>query len=105
MICSIVEERRPFIAIYMLASRRHGTTYLGVTSDLIERVRKHKAGVFDGFTKRYAVTRLVWFERFDLMTDAIRREKSMKKWKRDWKIALIECENPAWDDLFVRLLA
>jgi putative endonuclease len=59
--------------------------------------------VFDGFTKRYGVTRLVWFERFDLMTEAIRREKSMKKWKRDWKIALIERENPAWDDLFPRL--
>jgi putative endonuclease len=95
----------PFIAVYILASRRHGTLYIGVTSDLISRIVAHRDGVFEGFTKRYGVTRLVWFETHDLMTDAIRREKQLKKYRRDWKINLIERENPGWDDLFPALLA
>ena len=77
----------------MLASRRHGTLYVGVTSDLISRVARHKNGEFEGFTKRYGVTRLVWYETHDLITEAIKREKALKKYKREWKINLIEREN------------
>jgi len=99
-----MEERYPFIAVYILASRRHGTLYVGVTSDLITRMNQHRDGAFEGFTKRYGVTRLVWFERFDLMTDAIRREKQLKKYRRDWKINLIERDNREWEDLFPGLL-
>jgi putative endonuclease len=95
----------PFIAVYILASRRHGTLYIGVTSDLISRIAQHKNGEFDGFTKRYGVTQLVWFERHDFMVAAIRREKQLKKYKRDWKINLVERENPEWRDLFPALLA
>jgi putative endonuclease len=96
--------RESFIAVYMLASRKYGTLYIGVTSDLISRVAQHRDGVFEGFTKRHSVHRLVWYETFSLMTDAIRREKTLKKYKRDWKINLIEQENPDWDDLFPGLL-
>jgi putative endonuclease len=66
---------------------------------------QHRDGVFDGFTKRYGVTRLVWYETYDLMTDAIRREKQLKKYRRDWKLNLIEAENPHWEDLFASLTA
>jgi putative endonuclease len=93
-----------FVAVYMLASRRHGTLYIGVTSDLISRVAQHRDGALGGFTKRYDVKRLVWFERHDAITLAIRREKSLKKYKREWKINLIERENPGWADLFPGLL-
>ncbi|HEY2707526.1 MAG TPA: GIY-YIG nuclease family protein [Caulobacteraceae bacterium] len=93
-----------FIAVYILASRRHGTLYVGVTSDLISRVARHRSEEFEGFTKRYGVHQLVWYETHDLMTEAIRREKALKKYKRDWKINLIERENPGWDDLFPALL-
>ncbi|HEY1752840.1 MAG TPA: GIY-YIG nuclease family protein [Caulobacteraceae bacterium] len=95
----------PFIAVYMLASRRHGTLYVGVTSDLISRVARHKAGEFEGFTKKYGVTRLVWYETHEVITHAIQREKSLKKYRRAWKINLIERENPEWHDLFPGLLA
>jgi putative endonuclease len=97
--------REPFIAVYMLASRKHGTLYIGVTSDLISRIVQHQDGVFDGFTKRYGVTRLVWYETHDLITDAIRREKQLKKYRREWKLNLIEAMNPGWDDLFPSLTA
>ena len=97
--------REPFFAVYMLASRKHGTLYIGVTSDLISRVAQHRDGVFEGFTKRYGVTRLVWYESYGLMTEAIRREKQLKKYKRDWKLNLIEDMNPLWEDLFPSLLA
>jgi putative endonuclease len=94
-----------FIAVYILASRKHGTLYVGVTSDLTSRIAQHRDGVFEGFTKRYRVTRLVWYETFDLIVDAIRREKQLKKYKREWKLNLIEEMNPHWDDLFLELLA
>jgi len=97
--------REPFFAVYMLASRKHGTLYIGVTSDLISRVAQHRDGVFEGFTERYGVTRLVWYESYGLMTEAIRREKQLKKYKRDWKLNLIEDMNPLWEDLFPSLLA
>ena len=86
--------------VYMLASKRNGTLYIGVTSDLIRRVYEHRIKAVPGFTKRYRVDRLVYFEIFDDATSAITREKRVKKWRRDWKIALIEAENPDWRDLF-----
>jgi putative endonuclease len=93
-----------FIAVYMMASRRHGTIYTGVTSRLIARVGEHRDGLIDGFTKQYGVHRLVWYEPHELMTNAIRREKTIKKYPREWKINLIEAENPYWDDLFPGLV-
>lgn len=87
-------------AVYIMASRKHGTLYIGVTSDLPNRVAQHRAGEIEGFTKRYGVKRLVWFEVHDNIVDAIQREKSLKKYRREWKINLIERDNPDWDDLF-----
>jgi putative endonuclease len=86
--------------VYLLASRRHGTLYLGVTNDLVRRVYEHKAKVVPGFTAEYGVDRLVWFEAFEDPSAAIKREKAIKKWRRDWKIRLIEEQNPYWQDLF-----
>jgi putative endonuclease len=86
--------------VYLLASRRHGTLYLGVTNDLVRRVHEHKTKVVPGFTERYGVDRLVWFEIYDDRTTAIAREKAVKKWQRDWKIRLIEEQNPDWRDLY-----
>ncbi|MBB4149438.1 putative endonuclease [Sphingobium scionense] len=83
----------------MLASRRNGTLYVGVTSDLIKRLYEHRNGLIEGFTKDYGVKRLVWFEPHDSMDSAILREKRIKKWNRQWKIELIEAGNPDWDDL------
>jgi putative endonuclease len=88
----------------MLASRRHGTIYIGVTSDLISRVVQHREGLKGGFTDRYDVKRLVWIEGHESILPAIQREKSLKKYPRQWKINLIERENPNWDDLFPSLL-
>jgi len=85
--------------VYILASRRHGTLYIGVTSDLLARVHQHREGLIKGFTSRYGVTRLVHFEPFDDMVSAIAREKQLKKWKRDWNLSLIEVSNPGWVDL------
>jgi putative endonuclease len=90
-------ERQP--CVYMLASGRHGTLYIGVTSDLLGRLHQHRSGALDGFTKRYGVTRLVWYEMADTMEAAITREKHLKKWRREWKIELIEQHNPDWVDL------
>jgi putative endonuclease len=89
--------------VYIMASGQHGTLYIGVTSHLAARVIQHREGLIPGFTSRYRVTRLVWFETADTMEAAIRREKQMKKWKRDWKLRLIEEANPHWQDLAVDL--
>lgn len=86
--------------VYLMASRKEGTLYLGVTRDLVRRVYQHKAGTFPGFTSRYGVDRLVWFEVYDDPITAITREKDIKKWKRGWKIRLIEESNPDWRDLY-----
>src|SRR6266705_968810 len=86
--------------VYILASRLGGTLYIGVTNDLIRRVYEHKSHFVPGFTSQYGVCRLVHFERFDDIESAIRREKRLKKWKRAWKIRLIEETNPNWDDLY-----
>jgi putative endonuclease len=84
----------------MMASGQHGTLYIGVTSDLLNRVAQHRAGALGGFTKRYGVKRLVWYEMHDSIVTAIQREKSLKKYKREWKVNLIERENPKWADLY-----
>jgi putative endonuclease len=86
--------------VYLLASREHGTLYADVTRDLVKSVYQHRTKETPGFTSRYAVTRLVWFEVYDDPTSAIAREKEIKKWRRDWKISLTENENPDWDDLY-----
>jgi putative endonuclease len=94
-------DREP--AVYILASRRHGTLYIGVTSDLPARIHAHRESLIPGFTRRYGVKRLVHFEMFDMMDAAIQREKRLKEWRRAWKIELIEATNPHWDDLAVGL--
>jgi putative endonuclease len=86
--------------VYILASRKHGTLYIGITNDLIRRVYEHKTKVVPGFTTKYGVDKLVYFEIFDDRTSAITREKQLKKWRRDWKIELIEDKNSGWVDLF-----
>ncbi len=83
----------------MLASKRNGTLYIGVTSDLLMRMEQHHKGTGSAFVRRHGVNRLVWFEEYPLYADAIRRETSLKRWKRAWKLALIEKGNPDWDDL------
>ena len=86
--------------VYILASGKHGTLYIGVTSDLVRRVYQHKNKIIKGFTSRYNVKLLVWYEGYDDPTSAIEREKELKKWRREWKINLIELDNPNWDDLY-----
>ena len=86
--------------VYIMASRRNGTIYIGVTSDLSKRVWEHREGKTEGFTKRYGCKTLVWFERHETIEAAITREKQMKEWKRAWKLRVIEEKNPDWDDLF-----
>ena len=85
--------------VYILASKRNGTLYLGITCDLIGRIQAHREGRGSAFVKKYGVTRLVWFEEYPLYVDAIQRETSLKRWKREWKLALIEKHNPEWEDL------
>ncbi|MEH6502177.1 MAG: GIY-YIG nuclease family protein [Pseudoalteromonas distincta] len=87
-------------AVYMMASGIQGTLYIGVTSDLVLRVWQHREGVVDGFTERFGVKRLVWYELHGSMQAAIAREKSLKKWNRAWKVRLIEEGNLAWQDLW-----
>jgi len=87
--------------VYILASRRHGTLYTGVTSNLFQRLWQHRHGITKGFVGRYAVWRLVWFEMHGDMGSAITREKRIKEWQRDWEVRLIEGENPQWRDLAV----
>jgi len=86
--------------VYMLASGRYGTLYVGVTNDLFRRVSEHREGLVPGFTRRYAVKNLVWHEQHSDIRDAIAREKVLKRWRRDWKISLLEAKNPHWIDLY-----
>ena len=90
--------------VYILASRRNGTLYIGVTSNLAQRAWQHKGGFVDGFTKKYDVKLLVWHEQHESAESAIIREKQLKKWNRAWKIQLIESRNPYWNDLFAEIL-
>ena len=91
-------------AVYILASQRNGTLYIGVTSDLVQRVWQHKNDVVEGFTSEHGVHRLVWYELHDDMESAIIREKRLKKWNRVWKLRLIEEMNPDWSDLYESIL-
>ncbi|WP_373989669.1 GIY-YIG nuclease family protein [Duganella sp. BuS-21] len=91
--------------VYILASEMYGTLYTGVTSDLIKRVWQHREGLVDGFTKQYGVKQLVWFEQHTDIYAAITREKQIKKWRRDWKVELIQKTNPLWRDLFKDICA
>jgi len=91
--------------VYMLASRPGGTIYIGVTNDLIRRVYEHKTGAVDGFTKQYNVQRLVYFESYPDVRDALQREKNMKHWPRAWKTQLITRDNPSWRDLYDEIAA
>lgn len=98
----IMFEKQP--AIYILASKRNGTLYIGVTSDLVKRIWEHKNNFIEGFSKKYSVHYLVYFELCEDMYSAITREKNIKKWKREWKIKLIESVNPYWRDLYNEII-
>ncbi|MES0871257.1 GIY-YIG nuclease family protein [Pseudovibrio sp. SCP19] len=89
--------------VYMTASRRNGTLYTGVTNDLVRRVHEHREKVATSFTAQYGVSQLVYFEEFERIGDAIAREKKLKRWRRAWKIDLIENLNPTWQDLYLEL--
>ena len=89
--------------VYILSSKRNGTLYTGITSDILKRVYEHKHGLVEGFTKKYKVHYLVWYEIHQSVESAITREKQIKKWKRNWKLQLIEKENPEWMDLYQRI--
>jgi putative endonuclease len=91
-------SKRP--VVYIVASKRNGTLYIGVTSDLPKRIWEHKKGLIDGFTRRYTIHRLVYYELHEDMASAISKEKQMKKWNRAWKLELIEKQNPDWKDLY-----
>jgi putative endonuclease len=90
--------------VYLLTSKRNGTLYVGVTSDLVKRIWEHKHNTVEGFTKRYGIHRLVWYELHETLYSAIAREKAVKEWKRKWKLQLIENMNPQWKDLYPDLL-
>jgi putative endonuclease len=90
--------------VYILASKRNGTLYIGMTSDLIKRIWEHKNNLIEGFAKRYSVHNLVWYEAHENMESAILREKKLKEWSRTWKLELIESSNPNWNDLYNTIL-
>ena len=98
----MVREHRYFV--YLLASEPYGTLYVGVTGDLAARIGQHRDEIREGFTKKYGIHLLVWFEEFAYIHDAILREKRIKKWRRAWKIELIEKVNPRWEDLFFQII-
>ena len=91
--------------VYILASARNGTLYIGVTSALVQRIHQHREGLVPGFTRKYRMQRLVWFEQHADMPSAIRREKQLKEWRRRWKLDLVEGSNPEWRDLWFDLVA
>ena len=93
-----MEEKLSYV--YIMTSGKNGTLYIGVTSNLADRVNKHKQSAFDGFTKKYNIKNLVYYEIFGDIEEEITKEKQLKKWKRDWKIKLIEKKNPSWKDLY-----
>jgi putative endonuclease len=90
--------------VYIITNRPNGVLYVGVTVDLIRRISQHRAGAIEGFSKRYGLTRLVYFERHDDIVEAITREKAIKTWRRAWKVQLITKDNFAWDDLYTGIL-
>ncbi len=97
-----MHEKQP--CVYLLASQRNGTLYVGVTSNLVKRVWEHKEKLADGFTKKYTINQLVWYEVHETMESAISREKAIKEWKRLWKLRLIEEANPEWTDLYDQIV-
>jgi len=90
--------------VYIMTNRYEGTLYVGVTSNLVQRAWQHRNHLVEGFTKKYQLVRLVYYELHGDMYEAIRREKAIKEWKRNWKIRLIEYSNPSWDDLYSRII-
>jgi putative endonuclease len=90
--------------VYILASNRNGTLYVGVTSNLVQRIWQHKNNLVEGFTKKYGVHTLVWFEQHETLESAFCREKALKEWHRAWKLALIEEQNPQWCDLYEQII-
>lgn len=86
--------------VYIMASQRNGTLYVGITNDLVRRVHEHRTDAVEGFTKKYHVHRLVYHEQTEDILSALEREKQLKKWERKWKVELIEAENPEWEDLY-----
>jgi putative endonuclease len=86
--------------VYILASRKDGAIYVGITNDIARRIYEHRIKAVRGFTSKYNITRLVWFEIYDDPISAISREKELKKWKRAWKVQLVEAQNPQWNDLY-----
>jgi putative endonuclease len=90
--------------VYMMASQRNGTLYIGMTSNLVKRIWEHKTNVVEGFTKKYGVHTLVWYEIHETMDSAIYKEKALKKWRRKWKTDLIESFNPDWHDLYETII-
>jgi putative endonuclease len=90
--------------VYIVSNKKHGTLYIGVTSNLVCRIYEHKNKLFEGFTSKYDLTKLVYFEAYGDAGQAIAREKELKKWKREWKIKLIEKDNPNWDDLYSKII-
>jgi len=90
--------------VYILASKRNGTMYIGITSDLIKRIWQHKQKRAEGFTKKYNVSTLVYFEEYSDPKEAIKREKNIKAWQRKWKLGLIEENNPNWEDLYNKII-
>ena len=99
-----MDDKRPLIATYIEASRPFGVVYIGMTSNLYRRGREHRDGTGSGFTKRYGCNIIVWYQTFERVTAAIRREKALKRWNRAWKMQLIEARNPEWRDLYPFLL-
>ncbi len=91
--------------VYILSNKRNGTLYVGVTSDLLKRVYEHKSDLVDGFSKKYGIHNLVWYEQHKTAESAISREKQIKKWNRKWKLELIDRNNPFWEDLYQELTA
>jgi putative endonuclease len=98
----LTRQHRYFV--YLLASKPYGTLYVGVTSDLVGRTVQHREEIREGFTKKYGIHRLVWFEEYGDVQDAIVREKRIKKWRRAWKVELLEEANPRWEDLFAQII-
>ena len=91
-------------AVYILENKQRGTLYIGVTSDLLKRVYQHRSNTVEGFSKKYDIHILVYIEQFENMYEAIKREKQLKKWKRVWKVELIENSNPEWNDLYSEII-
>ena len=89
--------------VYMMTNKRNGTLYTGMTSDLIRRVYEHRTGIMEGFTKKYGLKLLVWYEQHHDVNEAIKREKNIQAWKREWKLKLIESVNPHWNDLYAEI--